>query len=589
MVAEPEFALADLMARLFQRPDGVFRSCEWLRDSWEQPGAFRRALLRHAVGQSRQPLKSSLTAGFDFYHDLILRHQAVETPALLIPERALGSPRPTSYAELHAACTRRAVAWSAAGVQAGESLCVVGVLDRELVVSLLCGLRLGLVVTILPPKGPDFLSRRLRALRPQHLALPAHYRRLLADEDWVGRPLPDDESAAGTARVAGLVLGSHTYAGESPAFALYSPLRERAEQPVALSAAAAFLAAMRDGLLLFRLTIGCTVWAPDHSLLELQPALLLTTLLQGGSYLHGLALEELPPSDPLPAAQILFASQKLRDSMLERPARPLSGVKLWLVPASEARERRWADWAAHVGLSTVPAMSTWIDAAAGGCVLFSVPQLGMPPQQVQPTPGLSFELHPPGQQGVPSRSGAAVFRAPGGDERALGILLAHWDSAFALGGTVEPLHQGGRYPGPEVEDVVASLPFVDSAAVLARAGDARDPTLVVFLGPEPLELGRELLAARLGAVRERIGQRLAPELVPTTIELLAMYPRRKQGRIDRVWLQREHAGGWLREREAHPLFRLLDRLRCAWAGPLPAGKSPALDAPRGREAKGGTP
>jgi hypothetical protein len=120
-----------------------------------------------------------------------------------------------------------------------------------------------------------------------------------------------------------------------------------------------------------------------------------------------------------------------------------------------------------------------------------------------------------------------------------------------------------------VEAVVSKLPFVDAAVVLLAVAGGRGPTLFVFVGPEPLDIAAELSVARRGAIADHIAERLSPDCVPPQIEIFAMYPRRNERHIDRAWLQREVLEGALREREEHPLFRLLDRLRAAWAGPLP--------------------
>lgn len=583
MVAAPAFPFPALQARLWQRPDGVFRSCEWLSDSWQHRAEFRRALLLHFATQVQQPLKSRLESGYDWYHDLVLRHQGLMTPALIAPGAALEKPQATLYSDLHALCSRRCAAWSAAGVRAGDSLCIVGNVGQELLVSLLSGLRLGLVITLLPPAGPDYLARRLKALRPQHLAMPSHYQTLLVDTDWTGRCLPSAAAPGPVLPSSGGASGSHTYEGGSAAFALFSPLREAQDQPVTLTASESYFAAVRDGLLFLRLNAGTTVWAPDHVLLEQQPALLLTSLLHGGTYMHGVALDDLQPVGQLPAAQVLFASCSLRDRMLERPARALTGLQLWLVHPKDAHERPWADWAAHVGASAVPAMSWWSEPASGGCLLFSTPRLGFPPQYVQPAPGLEFAFQAVDQSQLPVKSGAGLFRHPDNNSGSLGIYLSSSDSGLIVGGTAEPLHQGARYPAAEVEEAVGKLPFVHAAIVLLQTSATREPTLLIFMGPEPLEAARELTAARIAAAREQVSHRLGPEFLPSAIELFAMFPRRSggpAGPVDRQWAQRNY-GAALREREANPLFRLLDRLRAAWAGPLAADPAApaALAAP----------
>ena len=348
-----------------------------------------------------------------------------------------------------------------------------------------------------------------------------------------------------------------------------------------LHAADAYAAALSDGLLLFRLSLGSPVWAPDGDLLEQQPALLLTTLLHGGTYLHGVSLSELAPRDPA-GTTCPFVRRVLRDRMLDQAPRTLPGLRLWVVHPTEAADARWLDWIEHQGLRSVPAISAWVDSSAGGCTLFSAPQLGGVPQRIPAGPWAVLFVSGGGLSA--STGGLGLWRAARSphDADALGVRLATQDAAFVYGGTAEVLHHDQRVCTQEVEACVAQLPFVDAAVVLEQAGDRSAPILFVFLGPEPLAIAQDLSAARCGAIREQLVTRLGPGFVPPQIETLAMYPRRRGGSVDRAWLRQLYDEGGLREREQHGVFRLLDQLRSAWfwsatARPTSPGPSRRVD------------
>jgi hypothetical protein len=340
------------------------------------------------------------------------------------------------------------------------------------------------------------------------------------------------------------------------------------------------LRALRDGLLLLQLQPGMGIAAPDHYLLQYQPALLLATLLQGAAYLHlsaqdivrgGPALEDLP-------LRVLILHPLARDIMLERKARSLSSLELFLLSVREQPTAQpYRDWTRRFGAEGIAAAAFAYDAAVGGSYLFSLRRAGAPPELLQPAPGLDFELEQPDESGEPARAGYGVFEPL---PESPGVLLSRRDNAYVYAGPVEPTRGGRPYPAREVESIVAELPFVIGASVYLPSGDTDNATLLIFTGPEPDELAQKLEAPREAALRERIRVQLGPEYVPTTVEQLAMFPRLRDGAFDHAWCRRMYEQSQLRPREAHPLFRLLDRLRAACTRPLWTDTS-ALGKPAG--------
>ena len=78
---------------------------------------FAAALMNYPADLDGAPRKSDLESGYDFYHDLVLRHVAEDGPALLW----LGLDRRwqrLSYRALHGLCTQRRDEWTRRGVRA---------------------------------------------------------------------------------------------------------------------------------------------------------------------------------------------------------------------------------------------------------------------------------------------------------------------------------------------------------------------------------------------------------------------------------------------------------------------------------------
>lgn len=577
--AQETFQFDEIRRQLQEPGDGFFRDIEWLERSRQNPQDFERELLRYHAARVMVPIKSTPQAGFDFYHDLILRHQAVLRPALLFCDSD-GSMRSLTYAELHHACSRRCAAWAAQGVQPGETLCVIEAMGKELLLSVLCGLRMGLRVCLLPPLGPDFLAHRLRRLPKGRIATAERYLLLLSDGEMRQRVLAAESSMT----VASAAATSHTYGPEELALSLFSPMRDPSAAPLEILAARAYLDALRDGLLFLGLGPGKVLAAPECHLLQYQPALLLATLLQGATFLHLGSHDFAPDKQGLMQTplHVLFCPAVMRDAMLKLPPRPLANLELWVTSPEEQAAQAWHDWAERYTPQTTHAATMLFDAASGGCVLFSLRRCGEPPKLLQPVPGRPFVLRDPtgSSEPAPPESGHGIL-SPLPD--ANGVLLSRLDQAFVYGGSARPTRGVRSYPTAEIEQVVSSLPFVLGVSIVAQRGDAGAFALLVFTGPEPLDVARELSAPRTKAVCDQIRVRLGPEFLPTNVELFAMFPRYRGRLLDHGWCARQYQSGALRQREGQPLFRLLDRLRMACTRSYSAAPS-AKAVGAGREA-----
>jgi hypothetical protein len=559
-----EFRFDDIRAQLRQPGDGGFRDINWLKESHAAPRDFFTELLRYHTARAGTPVKSTAEAGYDLYHDLVVRHSFATRLAFAFIDHE-GALHTQSYAQLHARCTARCSAWAAQGVRPRQSLCIVAPMGLELLTALLCGLRMGLAVSLLPPLGADFMTRRLQALPDARIVAHASYLPLLGAHAEPTRLLASEPRPLATSVAEAT---SHTYEPDEPALALFSPLHEPSSEPVELTAAEAYLKALRDGLLLFQLQPGMGLAAPEHHFLQHQPALLLATLLQGAAFLHlsaralaqgGAAIEDLP-------LRVLLMNSAARDVMLSQHGRALNGLDLWLMnPQERPAPQAWRDFTQRFGIEAVSAAAFGYEAAVGGSFLFSMRCRGAPPELLQPAPGLPFSLLRPDDSGEASHTGYGVFE-PLADSP--GVLLSRRESAFVYAGPVQPARHGRSYPASEVEALVSSLPFVIGVSVYMAGGDSAAIALLVFTGPEPRDVAESLSARRELALREHIRVRLGDEAMPGTIELYAMFPRSRNGVLDHDWCQRQYAQSQLRDREAHPLYRVLDRLRAACTRPL---------------------
>jgi hypothetical protein len=560
-----DFAFNIIATQLRDPSDGVFRDVDWIKESWRQPDKFAAELICYHAALDPTPLKGTLESGYDFYHDLVLRHLHTERVALRWLD---GTQRPMAltYAQLHALCNQCLADWLAQEVQVRDKLCVLAQLHpepAEVVVPLLTALRMGLQVSLLPPEGPDFIARRLQALSPRWVATEPRYVPLLRGSQWAKKVLKSRRTVPVFGEQASAY--SFTYERNMVALQLFSPLHDPPDRPSEVSAAEAYHGALRDGLLLLSLQSGAVVAAAAQSLLQFQPALLFATLLRGATFLHLRAqdferdTQLLSPLSRLPPIQVLFVSEAFRDVMLEIAPHPiLRGLRLWVNNLQEESDSTlWSDFIDRWGLQSTPAMSVLFDAACGGVVLFSLRRLGRPNRYIMPAPGRPFVLLQPDGTGDTARGGYGIFRPC---PNATTLHLLQDDAGYRYGGTREVTEAGHVYPKQEVEEAVADLPFVRGASVIKEKGPGRS-TLLIFTGPETRAFAQRYIEPRQRRLQDTIVQRLSPDYLPARMIITSQLPRLlDSGKIDHTWCAQMLLTGELRRRADNPIFALFDRL-----------------------------
>lgn len=580
--------------------DGILRQRAWLQASLAEPAGFARALFQDAAEQAESPPKSQLGTGYDLFYDGVVRHAlgvAADRPCLLFesedraaePARSLQS---LTYAELYGAACVLAEAWSRRGAAPGERICILYPLGPELLIALCAALKLGLVAAVLPPLGADFLGKRLRALQPQHVVTARRYLPLLQEWVQVGAlplselVLPEPASPGASLRAALAAAdelrdgvrqdfaASHSYAPRSAALLCFSPLRDPAWVPQAVAAQAMYLGALDDGLILGLHHGHSTLAAPEHSFLQYQPMLLLTTLLHGATFLHVSAtgLRELPQrTRVVPTIDALLLNTRLRDAWSQGAGRALLEVRSCIAQVCDGTgDVLWQDFIDEARLRELPFLSWHYDAACAGALLFSLRKRGEIPSVLYPTPGRPFLLGDPRIDDAPAQGPHGILRPLPGS---CGLLLYEHNGGYLYGGTRHPSRSGVSHARDEVEAVVAAVPFVAGAAVVPDPSDRGTATLLVFVGPHLRKRSNAFLMQIEQQIRERLRSRLGGDYVPSHVRVLACLPRRTEKGIHLGWCEQQLRSGNLTKRASDPVLRLIDELSFAChRAATPAGR-----------------
>jgi hypothetical protein len=532
----------------------------WLAESWRDPARFWRTLARYHAALSSPAAKSHPGEGFDFYHDLVLRHRP-ERVALRSYSRQTGW-RTTCYRDLDARSTALAGEWVQRGLQPGEPVCLVLPMGEELVVALLTALRLGLTFSYLPPLGARFVATRLGQLGdplvvtvPTYLSLIGGARALLLADLVSGR--------ATTRRLL------HSYAPDATVAQLFSELVEATDRPLPLRADHFYLGALRDAILLCGMRPGDMAAAPGLSALQHQPSLIVGTLLCGGTWVH-IEVEDLVIEPALLTQQPLRAvgiSSAARDALLRARAGQVRGWDFWWRNPEEPYDvETWRTFVKRLGLTNVPSANLLVDASAGGSVLWSPRRRGHVHTEVLPAPGRPWSLASVSGSDAAGRGPRAMgdfgLLAPEAPARPPYVILVRAGARFLYGGTRGARSAGRVYPMTDVVALARNHPrVIDAAVVLDRSGPFGQPLriLCAFTGAARAQPGDEDALART------IAQELGPELVPDSVQLLPLYPRLLDGAPDPRWCASQQVMGQFFHKPRQAPHQALTLLRRALA------------------------
>lgn len=565
---------------LAARPLGNSR---WLADSWAAPEAFHKALIDYNTTLYAPHGKSGV-AGYDFYHDAVLRPAASERIALRSLQTLRDGERivrTLSYAELHQRASVLATTLREGGLKPGDALCILLPPGEALVVCLFAGLRIGAVVSVLAPRGERYVASRIEALQPAVILTERLYARLVPksappphvlgarEEEPLRRSLPDDRT--------------HTYAPTAPVFAVCSPLRAPTHAPIELLAQPAYGHALRDALCVLSLKPGDGLCAPlpDFDPTQHYPSLILATFLAGATFV--LCDSESLGKDPSLIARLGITSlgipRGLRDALRKLPApacAPLSRLQVWFRDVLEPVDlAAWRDLDQRCSLAQVPRFNWVYEPAHGGTLLASARYKGDATLQVWPAAGCAWKLSPADVHGssqtAPGQHG--VFLPHGWKKPQAFLLLVKLPSSagdgYLIGGTLTPRRSGHIYPQDEVATVLSELPGVlgVSGLALPEGSEPLRSSFILLVFVEPGRGDRNLR----NAIERQITFALGSEYQPDFVESYPLFPRRlgpasdppAARPIDHAWCRTQYLIGALAQRSNRRSMQLVGELRQA--------------------------
>jgi hypothetical protein len=524
----------------------------WLQQSWEDPTRFGFAL--HAYWQRRQasPSKSTPWTSYDFYHDVLVRQKDQSASALIWFEH--DSWHSWSYAELGQAVNSLVATWETVGVQPGETLAILYPEGPLWLMALLAGLRLGLVVTLLPPQGNAFVSRRLDNVDPQWLAMDPLYKHQLADV-WYERVLPSTLSSVLPSR------RSYQYSGTSIVVQCFDPTSATPHVACPVDADSFYLNAIRDGILALGIQSGQRCAAPGWHGLESQPALILAVLLCGGAWVHinFSDLKKQPERLLEQAIDVLGVSRSLRDLLLEQPSLTEKSWRYWFRhPAESADFSLWQDFIEDLQLQHCYSGNVLCNAARGGAIMFSPRRRGQAHHLVLPAAGLYWQLGIIDAPDLPSVDGWGRLALGEKEEKEIvwtdtPYIVTPYLKVWSYLGQYPRGRAGRTYLKEEVLELLADkVKYLALVEASVHGGDADTRFMLLAFGAN----------VDTAALEACIEFELGHEFLPDRIEWLPLLPQRNEdGGADHDWCQFHYSTGELYRRQRSDIYRCLSELK----------------------------
>lgn len=546
-----------------QRP---YARLEWLEESYGGTESFWQALKKTSDARFSVPSVSSIFSKYGFYHDIIVRNLNNPAPALSWHDVASGF-RKISYRELGAMADTKAGSWIRLGVKPGHALCIIRAMCPELIFEMLAALKIGCVLSFLPPQGKGFLKKRLDALQPDHIVVDTIHRSLLSE--WSEKVLTED-----TLRdvISPQRERFFMYSSGQTVFRSFNPCGYEPHVPSDVACDAAYLCALRDGIIALGLGPGHVYAAPGFHCMEAIPPLLLAGLLCGATYLHLspkviAARPELVIQQPIKAFGV---SKKVRDILLEKQVQAGDSWECWFRNPAESQDLdQWHYFIKRLKLENAYAFNLRWDAALGGCALFSIRRKGMAHMNVMPAPGSAWCLGDLSgvEMGSSADIGTFTVSAPGtsGDEmRGTADVIARNRQEWIFAGLNVFNKEGRTYPVSEILDSLRNMgvrySFFSSFVDIPRIdpGSGHRGVLMIFRGAKA---GFDD-AVLLSHIRSLITQEMGDEFQPDEIEIFPLYPRFLQGvEVDHQWCRSQYLTGSLFRRSRGEIFQCITQLR----------------------------
>lgn len=535
----------------------------WLPISWGDPERFFQGLYAYFGKRRDAVFKSRPEHGHDIYHECVSAHLGKRRTALVGWESLSWQEVP--FEMLHARCNALSVVWAEAGVGPEKVVAVVLPPGIEATVCILTALRMGAIVSVIPPWGATYAKKNIERLKPDFVATSGRY---IALPPGPYKLLP---SSAGT-KVTG-TTGSYTYPPGAIAAKMIAAFGTIEDDFVEVGADVILNGAVRDAALVYCLDASDTLASPEFEPVQHDLALLLSSLIAGAArcYVSFEEIEKEPTLLKQLGVTVLGVHRKLREWLIARGQGLPSTIRLWFRSLTDMTETdRWDQFIQTVPDRKQPGIGVVNASVSGGACLFSPPVVGPQSLRIWPAAGETWQLSEPIAGSLPSLNNAGVFTVMRGEDADQGFcqaVIGAWTDGWAFAGSLDLGHDSQRYPYQDVEQLVETIDGVKHAVAFTSTGRYLNDSkivLLVFVEPAP---GMRPPSLEYHVISRLIEKEMGKNHLPDRIELVPLRPRVLEGKVDRAWCRSQYMTGTLLRKSRLEMFRVLGRLGYTLAHP----------------------
>jgi len=534
----------------------------WLLTSYERYKDFWNDLLKIKELLIGSASKSIAFSYYNFYEDILVKNQDSKVRALGYFDEFL-EYKEISYQRVKRLTDIIARRWQEFGVEAGMRIAIVYPFGIEFLVSLLAGLKLGLVLCIVSNKR--LLQESLKLLKPDFVSSDIIYRSALGV--WRDKLLPDiDIETLETEDIEDISF-SHTYKSNDPVFLIPDI---SLTSFVEINADEAYLYSLRDAIITFAL-------APFEKLASIgfdflkSLSLLISCLSIGASYIY--INENVINSNPNLLKDIkvkcLGISDSIVNSLITLDSLDLSNIcnLLFRDPSESIIIDKYQKLVDRLNLKNVLISNVRIEPCLLSSSLFSSRIKGKVHQNVMPSAGLKWVLTNPLDIDCISKLNygcLCIYNLTNNKKKSLSDIICQVGSnSYLYTYPFIPIRSevNKRFPINQFMDIINSILSdrpVDYTLLLIPYPEQLKKILLIFVGDFSFFPEKNWK----DSINKTIMKELGREFLPDEIVFFYTYPRYKSdGTIDSDWCYSNYLTGLLYKKTNIEVYKLIARLR----------------------------